>query len=70
MSKSMFLGVELDEFFVFGHTHIPNLDKDNKWGNACSWITNEREYGTFIEIGENEIVLDRYPDMAISKISL
>ncbi len=48
MSKSMFLGVELDEFFVFGHTHIPNLDKDNKWGNAGSWITNEREYGNLL----------------------
>lgn len=70
ISKSMFLGVKEDEFFIFGHTHIPNLDESNKWGNTGSWITSERQYDTFIEINENEIVLYHYPDNIISKISL
>lgn len=69
ISKSMFLGTKQDEFLIFGHTHIPNLDKNNKWGNTGSWITVEKEYNTYIKIDESEILLNCYPDKTISKIS-
>jgi UDP-2,3-diacylglucosamine pyrophosphatase LpxH len=70
ISKSMLLGVEQDEFFIFGHTHIPKLDKINSWGNTGSWLTNEKEHNIFIKINENEILLIRYPNEILNKFSL
>ncbi|MCE5214249.1 MAG: metallophosphoesterase family protein [Methanobacterium sp.] len=58
-AKNLFLGLETDETLIFGHTHIPFLEKDNKIANTGSWVD---EYGkeiqnSYIIINEGEMEL-------------
>jgi len=52
-SRSMYLGTGRDEFFVFGHTHEPFLDLDNKVINTGSWKKSPCKAYTFLEIDDN-----------------
>jgi UDP-2,3-diacylglucosamine pyrophosphatase LpxH len=58
-AKYLFLGMYPDEALIFGHTHVPFLDKQHNIANTGSWVD---EYGkklqnSYIEIIDGEMEL-------------
>lgn len=58
-AKYLFLGLQRDETLIFGHTHIPFLEKENRLVNTGSWVD---EFGkelqnSYLEIIEGEMEL-------------
>ncbi|HYZ95954.1 MAG TPA: metallophosphoesterase [Nitrososphaeraceae archaeon] len=61
-TRRIFLGIGEDEFLIFGHTHWPFLDKNNKVANTGSWIdysnnSTAANYNTYLEIDRENIEL-------------
>ncbi|MGI0059707.1 MAG: hypothetical protein ACREBJ_08050, partial [Nitrosotalea sp.] len=48
-----------DRTLVFGHTHVPFFDSNDRIVNSGSWVSNDNKipFNTFIEIKEGEIQL-------------
>ena len=36
-SRTVYLGMEKDEYLVFGHTHMPFIDEEHRAANVGSW---------------------------------
>ena len=58
--KNFFLGCKKDEFLIFGHTHKPFIDKENKVANTGSWVNSTEEFNTYITISNKDIQQIRY----------
>lgn len=60
LSRSIFLGMESDEWLIFGHTHRPFLEKENRVANTGSWVgegNEKKKVNTFVKIDENGVQL-------------
>ena len=61
-ARSIFLGMKSDEFLIFGHTHKPFLDKDNRVANTGSWLGKKKNSNTFIKIDDTGTHLRQWND--------
>ena len=58
--KHYLLGMQPSDTLIFGHTHVPFIDKDKKVANTGSWINelpNKEIQNSYIEIAGGEMEL-------------
>jgi predicted phosphodiesterase len=67
--RRIFLGMEEDEYLIFGHTHRPFLEGNNKVINSGSWVKDSAIYDTYVVIDKDEIVLKQWNNSQIKNIS-
>lgn len=58
-AKYMFTGLQGDETLIFGHTHVPLIEKGNKIANTGSWVDEfaEKIQNSYIEIIDGKMEL-------------
>ncbi len=58
-AKYMFLGLYPDEALIFGHTHMPFFDKENKVANTGAWVDEYAKnlQNSYIEIFDGDMEL-------------
>lgn len=58
-AKYMFSGLKKDETLIFGHTHMPLIEKENKIANTGSWVDEfaKKLQNSYIQIIEGEMEL-------------
>jgi predicted phosphodiesterase len=58
-AKYLFLGMQEGETLIFGHTHLPFLEKEHKIANTGAWVDEFGEdiQNSYIEINEGEMEL-------------
>lgn len=58
-AKYMFSGLYGDETLIFGHTHMPLIEKKNKIANTGSWVNefSEKLQNSYIQIVDGEMEL-------------
>ena len=52
--RRIFLGIEEDEYLIFGHIHRPFLEGNNKVINSRSWVKDSTIYDTYVVIDKDE----------------
>jgi UDP-2,3-diacylglucosamine pyrophosphatase LpxH len=67
--RRIFLGMEEDEYLIFGHTHRPFLAGNNKVINSGSWVKDSTIYDTYVVIDKDEIMLKQWNNSQIKDIS-
>ena len=68
-SRCILLGMTGDEFLVFGHTHRPFLDGENRVVNSGSWVQDAAINNTFVIIDDGKITLNQWINNQIKEIS-
>jgi len=58
-ARYIFLGIYPDEALIFGHTHMPFIDKEQKVANTGSWVDElaEKVQNSYVEIVDGEMEL-------------
>jgi UDP-2,3-diacylglucosamine pyrophosphatase LpxH len=52
-AKYLFMGLQPDEALIFGHTHLPFIEKESKIANTGAWVD---EFGKELQNGYIEII--------------
>ena len=63
--------MESDEWLIFGHTHRPLLEKENRMANTGSWVgeeDEEKKVNTFVKIDENGVQLLQWKNSKVKLI--
>jgi UDP-2,3-diacylglucosamine pyrophosphatase LpxH len=68
-SRRIFLGMEEDDFLIFGHTHRPFLDGNKKVANSGSWVVDAVTYDTYIIIDGGKVKLNQWRDNEVKELS-
>lgn len=59
-ARTVYLGMEPDEFLIFGHTHNPFCDQENRVANTGSWRREPCDHYSFIEIDDGNVTLNKF----------
>ncbi len=59
-ARTIYLGMEPDEFLIFGHTHSPFCDTKNRVANTGSWGKEPCDHYSFIEIEDGVVRQKRF----------
>lgn len=60
MARVVYLGMDPDEFLIFGHTHRPFCDPEKLVANTGSWNKEPCDHYSFIEIDEGRVTLKKF----------
>jgi len=60
--RSIFLGMEPDEFLLFGHTHRPFCEIGKKVANTGSWVGKGDDVNTFVQISSGKVELKQWKE--------
>ena len=69
-SRRIFLGMQEDEFLIFGHTHRPFLDGNNRVANSGSWLQDAVTYDTYIIIDGGKVKLNQWISNQAKEIAI
>lgn len=62
LARSIFIGGEIDETVIFGHTHSPFIAEDKKVANSGSWVKDNNFHNTYVTIEDDgDMNLHWYP---------
>jgi UDP-2,3-diacylglucosamine pyrophosphatase LpxH len=66
--RRIFLGMTEDEFLVFGHTHRPFLEGNNRVINSGSWVQDAVTHNTFVVVDNGKIKLKQWNNNQANEI--
>lgn len=53
--KQLLLGIQPEQFLIYGHTHHPYVDEENRVANSGCWgVDNDRKY-SYLEIKDDKV---------------
>jgi len=55
-SRAVYLGMETDEFLIFGHTHMPFVDEEHRVANVGSWKKSPCDEYRYMVIRDGTVV--------------